>query len=462
MVTWIAAHPDEKIVRGTGWNRAWFNGSNGQNRVPTRHDLDRVCKDKPVVLESYCKHNIWVNSKALELAGVTKDTPTPDTGVIRRESDGTPEGIFEEAAAIELIKTGLPGYDYSVSEYKEVILKYQKELANYYGLTLACDVFHTDNARDAYRELAAEGKLTLRMRGVYTLDNSAPESDWQNALGRKGKDDVGDMFRIETVKMFMEGEPCMIEPYSPETNRAAGKPEDYRGKIFWEQEEGTEYMIKAIEAGFQLHLHAMGDQTIKTSIDCLEEAQKHSRSAGRNVIAHLMAVRAEDKQRMGKLGIMGSCQPRWMVYDTDVEDFYRPCFGDGRALRFYPNKSLQSAGCRIAYGTDFPVTPPPDPFHEIHCAMTRSLIPGAPDYDRFADKVLSEDECVSLTDAIAALTINGAYQCFLEDVTGSIEKGKSADLVILDCDIESIPVGELYKIKADKTIFMGNIVFSRG
>ena len=458
---YIEANPDLEVIRGNGWNRAWFNGSNGDGRMPSRHDLDEVLSDKPIVLESYCLHNIWVNTKALELSGVTEETPSPDTGVIHREKDGYPTGIFEEASAIELIKANLPGYDYTVKQYKEVLLKYQKELANNYGVTLICDAFHTDNARQAYVELAEEGRLTMRARGVYALDNNRAEEDWQTALSRKGKDNRGDLFQINTIKMFMEGTPCMIEPYSAQVNKTAGREEDYRGDLFWTVKEGAEYMSRAIEQGFQIHMHALGDQTVKTSIDCLEEAQKHSDGDNRNVIAHLMGVREEDVQRIADLSIVCSCQPRWMIYDTDVEDFYKPCFGEERAMKFYPNKSFADAGAIVAYGTDFPVTPPPNPFHEIQCAMTRSVFPDAPDYDRFKGKVLGEQERVSLTEAIRALTINGAYQNFLEDVTGTIEVGKSADLVILDCDIEAVPVDEIYKIEADQTIFKGKVVYEK-
>lgn len=461
LTVYLTQHPEAKVIRGTGWNRAWFNGANGQDRLPTRHDLDAVCPDKPIVLESYCQHNIWVNTKAIELSGVTSNTAEPETGVIHRDADGTPTGIFEEAAAIELIKSNLPGYDYTVEQYKDVLLKYQKELANCYGITLIFDAFHTDNARTAYCQLAEEGRLKVRARGVYCVDNNRPEQDWNIACERKGRDNPNDLFQINTVKMFMEGEPCMMEPYSAEVNQISGKPVNYRGNLFWTREEGTHYMTRAIKAGFQIHMHSMGDQTTKTSIDCLKEAQKYSCGDNRNVIAHLMAVREEDKRRMADLGIVCNCQPRWMVYDTDVEDFYKPCFGEERALRFYPNKSLEAEGCTVAYGTDFPVTPPPNPYHEIQCALTRSVFPDAVDYDRFKGMILGDGEQVSLLSAIKSLTINGAYQNFLEDITGSIEPGKSAELVILNCDIEGLAKEELYAIQAETTIFKGEVVYQK-
>lgn len=456
---YTAAHPDSKVIRGGGWNRAFFNGSNGDHRVPDRHDLDAICSDRPMVLDSYCLHNIWVNTKALELAGLDADTPEPETGVIHREADGMPTGIFEEATAIEMLKNNLPDYDYTVEEYKEVFRKYQKEDANRYGVTLVCDAKHTDHAREAYRQMAQDQQLTLRARGVYTLDNQQPEQDWQAALNRKGKDDPNDLFQINTIKMFMEGEPCMMEPYSPEINEVNGNPPDYRGALFWTVEEGTEYMKKAIETGFQIHMHSMGSRTTKLCVDCLEEAQKVSNGNDRNVIAHLMEVRDEDAKRMGQLNIMANCQPRWMVHDTDVEHFYTPYFGREHAKRFYPNKKLLDAGCRVAYGTDFPVTPPPNPFHEIQCAMTRSVFPDAPDYRRFQGKVLDETERVSLIDAIQALTINSAYQNYLEEVTGSIEAGKSAELVLLDCDLEQLPAKQIYTVKVERTYFKGKLVY---
>lgn len=456
---YVDEHPEEELIRGTGWILAHFNGASGETRMPTRHDIDKICPDKPVILESFCQHNLWVNTKALSVAGIDENTPEPVAGKIDREANGYPQGVLQEMEAIDLIKENISGYDYSAEKYKEAIRYYQKELANKYGITLVQDALHSENAKEAYRQMAQDEELTVRMRGVYPLEPKKAKNQIEVILTGKGKDNVKDLFEINTVKIFSEGEFTTCEPYEKEFLRVRGLPEDYCGNLFWEDDELTGYMEKAMRAGLQLHVHAMGDRAVKQSVDCIVKAQNRTGAQLRNVIAHLMIVRDEDAKRMGEAGILGNCQPRWMVYDTDVDGGYVPSIGPERAEQVFPHKKLLDAGCIITYGTDFPVTPPPDPFHEIQCALSRSVFPDAPDYSRFKGRVLAPEERVTLKDAVKCLTWSGAYQSFLEQVTGTIEIGKSADLVILDRDIEAAPIDKIYDIKVKQTIFKGEIVY---
>ena len=456
---YIAEHPDEKIIKGTGWNLSNFNGASGEERMPTRHDIDKICSDRPVILVSFCQHNIWVNTKALQAAGVDETTPNPVTGTILREENNYPAGVLQEMESVNLIRFHVPGYDFSVEQYKEVIKHYQKNLANNYGVTLINDAMHTDNATAAYKELAESGELTMRVRGVYMLDYKNSKEIMKNILCLKGSDNRGDLFQSNTVKIFLEGEMTTCEPFEESIIKTCGLPEGYHGRLFWEEKELTGYMIDSIKAGFQIHIHAMGDLAIKQAVECLYKAQENAETEQRNVIAHLMLIKDEDVKKMAEAHIIGSCQPRWMVHDTDVQDYYIPFLGEKRALSVFPNKKFLDAGCVVAYGTDFPVTPPPNPYHEIQCALTRSVFKDAPDYERFKGKVLSPEERVGLKDAIKSLTWSGAYQNWLEDITGTIEAGKSAELVVLDCDIENIPVDKIYDIKVKNTIFKGRIVY---
>ena len=173
-----------------------------------------------------------------------------------------------------------------------------------------------------------------------------------------------------------------------------------------------------------------------------------------------MLVRDEDMDRMAENDIMGNCQPRWMGYDSDIEGM-TPLMGEKRAGAAYPLRGFLDRGVRIAFGTDFPVTPPPDTMHEIQCAMTRAVFPEAPDYEKFKGKTLGSERPADLEEAVRSLSINGAYQIRAEEITGSIEEGKSADLVKLDSDIEETDVDDIYAIKVEKTIFKGEIVYER-
>jgi len=453
---YIEKHPDDVLIRGTGWVMGNFVGS----RVPNRRDIDRICSDRPVILESFCQHNLWVNTKALELAGIDERISDVKTGKIYREKTGYPSGLFNDMEAMQVIKQNVPGYDFSVEQYKEAFLYYQKNFANKYGVTLIQDCMHSDNARDAYVQLAKEGRLTLRVRGTYMLEPSKFQKQLSEFIERKGTDNVGNDFRIDTIKIFSEGGFSLIDPYEKSFLEENNLPEGYNEPLYWTDKNFIDSAIYAMESGFQIHIHAMGDNSIRQSVSCLIKAQEVVNLQTRNVIAHLMLVRDEEIQTMKKGNIIANCQPRWMVYDSDIRAM-TPMIGMARAKASYPLRRFLDAGVVVAFGTDFPVTPPPDTMHEIQCAMTRSVFPEAPDYNDFQGKILGDEEPATLKEAVKALSLGGAYQMFLETVTGSIEEGKSADLVILDSNLEETDIEQIYKITVEKTIFKGTVVYEK-
>ena len=171
-----------------------------------------------------------------------------------------------------------------------------------------------------------------------------------------------------------------------------------------------------------------------------------------------MLVDDESYKLMSEANIIANCQPRWMVYDSDI-DGMMPMVGRSRAEKAYPHRQFHDNGIRVAFGTDFPVTPPPDTMHELQCAMTRSVFPDAPDYKKFKDKTLGNESPSSLSEAIKSLSLNGAYQMLMENIAGSIEEGKSADFVILDSNLEDVPIDKIYNVKVKTTIFKGKIVY---
>lgn len=452
----VDRHPDNTLIRGTGW----VQGNFITDRKPTRQDIDRICSDRPVILESFCQHSLWVNTKALEIAGIDKDTPDVYAGEIVRDEQGNPTGYFKEPEAMDLIKLNVPGYDFSVEEYKDAFLFYQNEFANKYGVTLVQDCMHSDNAREAYVQLAKEGKLTVRARGVYMLEPGAFSEQLPQFIQRKGTDDVDADFRIDTIKIFAEGLFVLNEPFADEFISENGMPKGYRGTPYWNDEDLEKAIEDSMKAGFDIHIHAMGDASVHQAAKCIRTAQDNTGIKKRNVIAHLMLVDDESFENMEKADIIANCQPRWMVYDSDIAGMF-PMIGEERSLRSYPLREFLDRGITVAFGTDFPVTPPPDTMHEVQCAMTRSVFPDAPDYDKFKGKVLGNEKPAELKEAVKSLSINGAYQMNLEDITGSIEVGKSADLVILDSNLEDAPVDDIYSIAVEKTIFKGRVVYNR-
>jgi len=462
---YIKDNPDMEIIRGIGWNLGYFGYT--PEDWPTKHDLDAICSDKPVVMESFCQHHLWVNSKALEICGVDKDTPDPKIGGLWRDESGEPTGLLSEFSAENLIRNKLPGYDRSVEQYKEAFRYYQKELANKYGVTMIFDALCSENAAQAYKEMAGDGELTIRVAGCYYADPDFTESDFEKLIERKGSDDVSDIYKVNCIKFLMEGSAMAFyfsEPFEYPCLLATGYPEDYRGLPYWTTEEMRTYFTKLNEAGYQIHTHSMGDAATTHTIDGYEYARGKTDNDVRNVIVHLMLVNKEDFKRMGDLGVIACVQPTWMSHEPIMYISYLAMVGVDRRDQFYPYKRFLDEGAIVSMGTDFPVTPPPDHFISIETALTRKIPRCTAGYEEYKDMVLGPPEnpgqdAVDLKDAIKSLTICGAYQNFWEDITGTLEAGKSADLVVLDTDIENMAPEDIHEIQVRYTIFKGRVVY---
>lgn len=466
MAEYIKEHPDKEIIRGCGWNSGIIS-----EKCPTRQDLDEICPDKPMILESFCQHFIWVNTKAIEMAGITKYTKTPRTAVVYREEDGYPSGVFGEFAGIAMIRDGLNS-DFTVEQYKDTLRLYQKDLANKYGVTLIFDAYCTENGREAYKQLAKDGELTIRVKGNYYADPSKGPEQFDEMIARKSskEDIIEDFYGVNTVKFFLEGSGAgfyNLEPFENDYCKMAGLPMNFRGNPFWSDEEIKEYFNKLNDAEFQIHCHAMGSASVRQAIDGYVNSRKNHTGNVRNVIAHLMQVEDSDIKRMGKNNIIACIQPTWMMQEPLTGPGMTLMFGKDRYLNSYPYKRFIDAGCITALGTDFPVTPPPNPFISIEHAVRRTMSKGCylKAEEGYYNMVLGPEEnptqdCVDLKDAIHGLTIGTAYECFVEDITGTLEVGKSAEIVLLDKNIEEVPENELHKVSVKNTIFKGKIVYA--
>lgn len=450
-------------VRITGWNPLAF--ANSKEGFPTAKDLDSVCPDVPVVLRSVCQHYVWTNTKALEKAGISKETKDPKNGLIYRDEEGNPTGIFQELPAVNLMKRTLPEADYTVDEYKESILKFQEKFAKPVGITMICDAMATPNAVEAYEELASEGKLEMRVSGVYPADSDLPDTQFDEFIKRKGKDYIGDIYHIPTVKFFVDGVEFMFymcEPFEKEANVKAGYPEDYRGFPQWNLEDAKRIFLKLDKAGFQIHVHAMGDAAVKLTLDAFQYVREmNPDSHNRHAIAHVMNIRLEDIQRMADLNVIGSIQPTWGAMESH-EAANSKMMGKKRIEEAYPFGLLAKAGVRLASGTDFPIVPILNPFQGIEIGMTRAIPKSHPDYEEW-HKVIrgGEENKINFETMLASYTINGAYEMFFDDITGSLEPGKSADFVVLPCCLSDMDIEEYENIRPSEVWFKGRKTFSR-
>lgn len=454
--TYAEEHKNAPVIRGFGWDRMWFAGVlQGIVRPFTRHDVDAVIPDKPVVLTSFCGHLVLLNTKALEAAGVTKDTDDHH-GLIVKEADGTPSGYISEPAIFRPIIYSIPNYDFTPEEYHDCLKKAFNDL-NASGYTLLCDCQQVESSYAVLSEMARNGEFTARVSGVHNVNDATRESDLEKAIANRTKFDVDELFMVDTVKYFADGSLAMIEPY---TERASDKEPGTREPLLWDEEHLKESMALANKEGFNIHTHAMGSYAIRRVIDCYENAQQlYPNPKIRNIIAHCTFIEPEDRARMGKSHIIASNQPGWFSDNPTEEPVMVAWWGEDVVRQTYPSKSLISNGVVCAYGSDFPVNAAYG-LAGIQVAMTRRHVKLDPTYELFKDLPAAlPNECVSLKEALQAHTIHVAYQAHLEKVTGSIEVGKSAELVVLDSNIETTPADQIQDIKVLETVFKGKTVF---
>lgn len=454
--TYAEEHKNAPVIRGFGWDRMWFAGVlQGIVRPFTRHDVDAVIPDKPVVLTSFCGHLVLLNTKALEAAGVTKDTDDHH-GLIVKEADGTPSGYISEPAIFRPIIYSIPNYDFTPEEYHDCLRKAFNDL-NASGYTLLCDCQQVESSYAVLSEMARNGEFTARVSGVHNVNDATRESDLEKAIANRTKFDVDGLFVVDTVKYFVDGSLAMIEPY---IERASDKEPGTREPLLWDEEHLKESMALANKEGFNIHSHAMGSYAIHKVIDCYENAQQlYPNPKIRNIIAHCTFIEPEDRVRMGKSHIIASNQPGWFSDNPTEEPVMVAWWGEDVVRQTYPSKSLIDNGVVCAYGSDFPVNAAYG-LAGIQVAMTRRHVKLDPAYELCKDfPAALPEECVSLKEALQAHTIHVAYQAHLEKVTGSIEVGKSAELVVLDSNIETTPADQIQDIKVLETVFKGKTVF---
>jgi predicted amidohydrolase YtcJ len=446
-------HLEHSVIYGHGWLNESF-----PPQGPVKEDLDAIIPDRPVSLMSHDGHSIWVNSRALDMAGITKDTPCPSGGMIEADPQTSePSGTIRETAR-DLIQNVLPPY--SVDQLKTGIREFMTEAARV-GITTVHDPLlllpDSDGMLNgygaarksilAYDELVAGGEMTLRVRGTILTDPTKGASQVP-ALAAACEDRKNPLFKITGAKVFVDGvveggTAYLLEPY-------AHKP-DFRGEPLWEPEP-MNALFKAVDrAQLQIHIHAIGDAAIRMSLDALAHAAKRNgRRDSRHLITHLHVVDYADIPRFAELGIIGVPQPFWHVKGEYFWGLEAKYLGIERAEKEYPMKSFTNAGVMLAAASDYPVQVPSPPLLAIQLGVTRCT-PGETD----PDEILGPDERMSLEDMIAAFTINGAYANFIENETGSIEVGKKADMVVLDRNLFDIPESEIADTQVLMTVFEG-------
>jgi len=440
-----AALPPEKAwLIGNGWPAALFDPLG-----PRKEELDALVPDRPAVIYEDSGHSAWLNSAALLAADIGPDTEDPPNGRIERQPGSRePSGTLREQPAMDLVDRHIPPR--TDEEYAAALAVGQRELHKV-GITLVQDAQVEPPFLQAYHAAAMSGVLTMK---VVAAQETNPRRDLasqvDDMIARRESLSAGRL-TASSAKIFLDGQiegrtAALLEPY---------EGSDDRGMSNWSASALTEIALRLDAAGFQIHMHGIGDRAIREGLDALAAVRAaHGPSDLRHHIAHLQLVDPADIPRFAELGVFANFQPFWMFRDSSFEAV-EPLIGPERAERLYEIRSFEQAGTRIVAGSDWPVSDP-KPLLAIQVGMTRRdpMDAGA--------SVWNPAQRVSLDTLLRAYTIEGATLNHRERDTGSLEVGKAADFIILDRDLFAIPPEDIGETRVLATFVDGVQVHAAG
>lgn len=451
--SFVEAHPDEEGYIGSPFMLNVYQLPDGSNPGPSKEDLDAICSDKPILIHDVSYHAAWVNSKALEMAGVTADTPDPEGGLFYRNEKGEPSGCVSDAAK-GIVFAIMPN-TMTNDKLEKAMGKFMKE-ANSYGITGITNITQGGlDIIDMYHKVEDKGNLTLRMRVVPTMKEGRTYDEVLSAI-KSYNDSATDMISSNTVKIFYDGvtergTAVFLEPYQEST----GLGDHWCGEPIWSQEDFTRLVHDFDAEGVQVHVHAMGDGAVHGTLDAFEEARAtNGKRDARHTITHVCAITDEDIQRMADLDVVANLQ-FLMMYHDDLMDLERAYIGDERAMALYPTKHMAEAGICISGSSDAPVIPFA-PLDAIETGVTRNS-PYPKEED--TDMTRWPEQGLTAYQLLEAYTKNDAYQNFMDDIIGTVEVGKFADLVVLDTNILEADAKAISDTRVIYTISDGRIVY---
>jgi predicted amidohydrolase YtcJ len=421
-----------------GWGYLWSRFK--EKRAPQAEELDSVAPDNPVLL--YFSAMGVANTRALEIAGITKDT-VPEYGHIEMGENGEPNGRLQGGASVRLVSSHVPPWNIEHIEYsKKAINQWIK-----WGITCGHQAGSMKADTETIQLLREKGELDMRWRlYIHNMTDNLEYMDHLIALGiRNGLGD--DMVKISGVKLALDSMGSMgnAATYEPCT----GNPGKL-GILLVAPEKLTEMIVKAHKAGLQTATHSIGDRAIDINLDAIEAALKERPDDDhRHRIEHCTQCPPPQLERIKKLGV----HPGESNYIWNFGDAYKYQFGEERAKHLYPYKSLKEYGIIASANSDYGGGPwHGNPIVGIYAMVTRMTEGG---------DTVGSNQAVSVMDAIRSYTYNGAHASFDEDKLGSIEPGKLADLIILSDDILSVPSENIMDLEVIKTIMDGKTVYEK-
>ena len=451
VASYAAANPDRAWITGGGWSMDSFPGG-----VPTAELLDRVCPDRPVFLPNRDHHSAWVNTHALDLAGIDKETPDPADGRIERDPDGRPTGALHEGA-MGLVGRLTPAP--TEEELRAALLTAQAHLHSL-GIVgwqdaLVGEGLGMVDTLPTYLAAHGEGLLTAKVVLALWWDRDRGLEQLPDLVARRRMaEETG--IRATSVKIMQDGvcethTAAMLHPYLD----GRGGVTSNSGLSFIEPADLAAFVAALDAESFQVHIHALGDRAVRDSLDAIEHARAVNGPRGnRHHLAHVQVVDPADVPRFAALDVVANGQPLWACRDEAVEVLTLPFVSETARRQQYVFGSLLRAGARVAFGSDWPVSSA-DPLSGMHVAVNRR----APE-DTGAAQPLLPHEALTVPEALAGYTTGAAFVNGLERSTGRLEVGYAADIVAVDADILAVDPSELAHVSVTRTVVEGREVYT--
>lgn len=459
---YAAEHPDRPWIFGAGWAPETFAGS-----TPVRGLLDEIVPDRPVFLFDSSIHSAWLNSRALEAAGIDAGTADPADGRYRRDPvSGEPTGILDEGAAYTFEARYLPAPDQA--EWQTAILTAQAHLHGF-GITGWQDAWVAPDTLDAYGSLADDGRLTARVVAALWWQRERGLEQLAGFLAQRESGARPDRLLVRTVKIMTDGvvenrTGALLSPY----HDGCGGHTTEHGLTYLDPDRLAAAVTELDRLDFQVHLHTIGDRAVRDGLDAIEAALKaNGQRDNRHHLAHVQVIQPEDVPRFAALGVVANCQTYWAQSEPMMNELTIPVLGADRARLQYPFADLAASGAALAMGSDWAVSTA-DPLQQIEVAVTRV------NPRQRSNQPFLPEQRLTLGTALRGFTAGSAFVNHDPD-GGLLASGRRADLAILDRDVFAgsagsagsaglageIPGSRIGDAQVEYTIAAGRLVYQR-